>query len=164
MAVFKDDFTIITTKEPRADESTPSASPTLSGFEDQLTSQGDLSALSSLRLSLKVESRSCSTQRLSRMAGPPSLKGRLTAMLLGIAGILKLFLIYLLSELLIWGCSRPLAFLNAPFFASIVAMVFLGMTVTTTASFSPTIGSLYDKYVKSDVSSPLSSRKHSASY
>lgn len=85
------------------------------------------------------------------MADPVTLTGRLTAILLGTVSVLKLVVLYLSSELLIWGCSRILSLLNAPFFASIVAMTLVAMAITATAFFSPLIGLLYEKHVKSEV-------------
>lgn len=85
------------------------------------------------------------------MAGHSLLQGRLASLLAGILSVLKLVVIYLLSELMIWGCSRVLSILDAPFFASIVSMVLVAIGITVAAAFSPLVGQVYDKHLKFEV-------------
>lgn len=85
------------------------------------------------------------------MAGHSLQQGRFAALLTGILSVLKLVVIYLLSELMIWGCSRVLSLLNAPFFASIVSMVLVAIIITVAAAFSPLVGQVYDEHLKFEV-------------
>lgn len=128
--------------------STSSGSPTSFNFEKALACQEDTSTYSRETYPLEI----FATHPFPRMTDLRPIKGRLIATLSGMLGILKLVVIYLLSELMIWGCSRVLSLLNAAFFASIVSMVLVAMSITTASLFFPAVGIFYETHVKSEVS------------
>ena len=82
-------------------------------------------------------------------------ESRLVDLTAGILSISKLVLLYLVSELIIWGWSRVMALWGFDFMASVVAMVFIAIATMLAVEISPWIGTCYRKHLKSDVSAPF---------
>ena len=87
-----------------------------------------------------------------RLPGNNPWKNRLSAFMDGLSHVLWVIVIYLVSEIMIWGLSRALAPLKLEFFASIVGMVVLFILMTSTYLLSRWADRWYRDHVKAKVS------------
>lgn len=77
---------------------------------------------------------------------------RADAIVLKVTQLLSIAIIYLFSELLIWGISRLLSGVRCAFFSSIIGMVLVFVVTTTLYGQLPLVDDLYRAYVKPMVS------------
>lgn len=79
-------------------------------------------------------------------------KDRWLTMGRGVCGILAVAVIYLVSELLIWGLSRALAPAKLEFFSSVFGMLLVFAVMMIACALIPNLNVLYEKYMQSKVS------------
>ncbi|UNI13960.1 hypothetical protein JDV02_000646 [Purpureocillium takamizusanense] len=65
-----------------------------------------------------------------------------------LAALFLLVVIYLTSQLVVWGFSRLLAPVDLEFFASVLAMVFVFITMTVASYMFPDIDTVYQQHFK----------------
>ncbi|OAR01594.1 hypothetical protein LLEC1_03209 [Akanthomyces lecanii] len=86
------------------------------------------------------------------------LKDRRQKMWQGVGGILSIAVIYLTSELLIWGLSRALAPATLEFFSSIFGMLLVFVFMMLASAVIPNLDGFYEKQIRSKVGDIHSSR------
>lgn len=85
-------------------------------------------------------------------------KDRRQKMWQGVCGIVSLVVIYLISELLIWGLSRALAPAKLEFFSSVFGMLLVFVIMMIACAVLPNLDGFYKKHIRSKVSGINSSR------
>lgn len=78
-------------------------------------------------------------------------RDRQTTVLRGICGFLAVAVIYLLSELLIWGFSFALAPAQLQFFSSVFGMLLVFTIMLSFYCFLPRIDNIYGSHIKGKV-------------
>ncbi len=86
------------------------------------------------------------------------LKDRRQKMWQGVCGIVSLVVIYLISELVIWGLSRALAPAQLEFFSSVFGMLLVFVIMMIACAVLPNLDGFYKKHIRSKVSGINSSR------
>ncbi|KAJ4159410.1 uncharacterized protein LMH87_008312 [Akanthomyces muscarius] len=78
-------------------------------------------------------------------------KDRRQKMWQGVCGIFSLVVIYLISELLIWGLSRALAPAKLDFFSSVFGMLLVFVIMMIACAVLPNLDGFYKKHIRSKV-------------
>lgn len=86
------------------------------------------------------------------------LKDRRQKLWQGLCGILSIAVIYLVSQLLIWGLSRALAPAKLEFFSSVFGMLLVFVVMMIACPLLPKVDGFYEKHIKSKVSCISSSK------
>lgn len=121
------------------------------------------SCLPSLRLPGSPKKQNLNMQNTTSCIGMEDnsqilLKDRRQRMWQGVCGIFSLAVIYLISELLIWGLSRALAPAKLEFFSSVFGMLLVFVLMMIACAVLPNLDGFYKKNIRSKVSGINSSR------
>jgi hypothetical protein len=85
---------------------------------------------------------------------------RLTAIATSILDFGWVVIIYLMSEIIIWGLSRALALAHLEFFSSIFGMALTFVLMAVAYLCSPCVDEMYHKHIKAKVRSTPELQRH----